>query len=48
MSYFERNYLGLTFPVVTSLGTGFREAQRGALFALGMMTPTFAELPSGE
>ncbi|MGE7413575.1 DEAD/DEAH box helicase [Methylobacterium tarhaniae] len=35
MSYFERSYPDLTFPVSTDAGTGFREAQRGALFALG-------------
>lgn len=35
MSYFSDNYLRLTFPLAEGERPGFREAQRGALFAIG-------------
>ena len=35
MSYFSDNYSRLTFPLVDGEKPGFREAQRGALFAIG-------------
>ncbi|WP_164940367.1 DEAD/DEAH box helicase [Bradyrhizobium zhanjiangense] len=35
MSYFSDNYLRLSFPLAECGSPGFREAQRGALFAIG-------------
>ena len=35
MSYFSDNYSKLTFPLEKGENLGFREAQRGALFAIG-------------
>ncbi|MCP3371625.1 DEAD/DEAH box helicase family protein [Bradyrhizobium cajani] len=35
MSYFLDHYLKLTFPLADPETPGFREAQRGALFAVG-------------
>jgi superfamily II DNA or RNA helicase len=35
MSYFSDNYSKLTFPLEDGESLGFREAQRGALFAIG-------------
>jgi superfamily II DNA or RNA helicase len=35
VSYFSDNYSRLTFPLVDGEKAGFREAQRGALFAIG-------------
>jgi hypothetical protein len=35
VSYFSDNYSRLTFPLADGEKPGFREAQRGALFAIG-------------
>jgi hypothetical protein len=35
MSYFRKNYPALNFPISSGEERGFREAQRGALFAIG-------------
>lgn len=35
MSYFSEHYLKLSFPLADAETPGFREAQRGALFAIG-------------
>lgn len=53
MSYFERNYPTLTYPVATTTLPGFRDAQRGALFALGShfsqrRDPAIVTMPTGS
>ena len=53
MSYFERNYPALAYPVPQGDVPGFRDAQRGALFALGShfslrRDPAIVTMPTGS
>lgn len=52
MSYFSDNYSKLTFPLTNGDNPGFREAQRGALFAIGSHfsgrnDPAIITMPTG-
>lgn len=52
MSYFSDNYSKLTFPLAEGETSGFREAQRGALFAVGSHfsgrnDPAIITMPTG-
>ncbi|WP_316163437.1 DEAD/DEAH box helicase [Bradyrhizobium sp. SZCCHNRI20481] len=52
MSYFSENYSCLTFPLAYGEKPGFREAQRGALFAIGSHfsgrnDPAIITMPTG-
>jgi superfamily II DNA or RNA helicase len=52
VSYFSDNYSRLTFPLANSNNPGFREAQRGALFAIGSHfsgrnDPAIITMPTG-
>ena len=53
MSFFADNYRFLSFPVATPGAPGFREAQRGALFAIGAhfsgrTEPAVVTMPTGS
>lgn len=54
MAYFEQHYSALTFPIVGENGLqGFRDAQRGALFALAAhyslkSDPAIVTMPTGS
>ncbi|MDX7951143.1 DEAD/DEAH box helicase family protein [Lichenihabitans sp. Uapishka_5] len=53
MSYFESNYSALTYPLPSGPVPGFRDAQRGALFALGShfsqrYDPAIVTMPTGS
>ncbi|SHK38941.1 Superfamily II DNA or RNA helicase [Roseomonas rosea] len=53
MSYFARNYSALTFPLEVEGRPGFRDAQRGALFAIGShftrrSDPAIITMPTGS
>src|SRR5450759_7868 len=52
VSYFSENYSRLTFPLADGEKPGFREAQRGALFAIGSHfsgrnDPAIITMPTG-
>lgn len=52
-SFFARNYGALSYPVALDLDSGFREAQRGALFAVGShfalrSDPAIVTMPTGS
>ncbi|WP_245818441.1 DEAD/DEAH box helicase [Muricoccus roseus] len=53
LSYFARNYSALTFPLEVEGRPGFRDAQRGALFAIGShftrrSDPAIITMPTGS